>query len=180
MSFLSGVAEQFAIAEAKLRAWSSVDGEDSTDESYDEDFAGGTDSGEGDIPCQCCQQRWNLLTGLVVQSSAFVLERETQNVLSLEKGRGEGQTVQTVLDIPRAGLTTLVSGQSAVGNGRGSFSIGAEPSLQLGFEILQVKVAQLCLTLCDPRDYTVHGILQPRILEWVAFPFSRGSSHSRD
>uniref|UniRef100_G1QCE5 Family with sequence similarity 131 member A n=1 Tax=Myotis lucifugus TaxID=59463 RepID=G1QCE5_MYOLU len=39
-----GVAEQFAIAEAKLRAWSSVDGEDSTDESYDEDFAGGTDS----------------------------------------------------------------------------------------------------------------------------------------
>ncbi|XP_072818256.1 protein FAM131A isoform X2 [Vicugna pacos] len=42
--FAAGVAEQFAIAEAKLRAWSSVDGEDSTDESYDEDFAGGTDS----------------------------------------------------------------------------------------------------------------------------------------
>ena len=29
---------------------------------------------------------------------------------------------------------------------------------------------------CDPIDYTVHGILQARILEWVAFPFSRGSS----
>ena len=29
-------------------------------------------------------------------------------------------------------------------------------------------------------DYTVHGILQARILEWVAFPFSRGSSHPRD
>ncbi|XP_012312911.1 protein FAM131A isoform X1 [Aotus nancymaae] len=42
--FAAGVAEQFAIAEAKLRAWSSVDGEDSTDDSYDEDFAGGTDS----------------------------------------------------------------------------------------------------------------------------------------
>jgi len=28
----------------------------------------------------------------------------------------------------------------------------------------------------DPMDYTVHGILQARILEWVAFPFSRGSS----
>jgi hypothetical protein len=41
------VAEQFAIAEAKLRAWSSVDGDDSTDDSYDEDFAGGTDTGEG-------------------------------------------------------------------------------------------------------------------------------------
>lgn len=49
MSSPTGVAEQFAIAEAKLRAWSSVDGEDSTDESYDEDFAGGTDSGEGTL-----------------------------------------------------------------------------------------------------------------------------------
>ena len=29
-------------------------------------------------------------------------------------------------------------------------------------------------------DYTVHGILQFRILEWVAFPFSRGSSQPRD
>ena len=29
-------------------------------------------------------------------------------------------------------------------------------------------------------DYTVHGILQARILEWVAFPFSRGSSHPRE
>ena len=40
----------------------------------------------------------------------------------------------------------------------------------------EVKVPQLCLTLCDPMDYTVHGILQARILEWVAFPFPRGSS----
>ena len=30
-----------------------------------------------------------------------------------------------------------------------------------------------CPTLCDPIDFTVHGILQARILEWVAFPFSR-------
>ena len=39
----------------------------------------------------------------------------------------------------------------------------------------KVKVAQLCLTLCDHMVYMVHGILQARILEWVAFPFSRGS-----
>ena len=45
---------------------------------------------------------------------------------------------------------------------------------------LKVKVTQLCLTLCDPMDSTVHGILQVRILEWVAFPFSRGSSQPRD
>ena len=43
-----------------------------------------------------------------------------------------------------------------------------------------VKVAQSCLTLCNPMDYTVHGVLQARILEWVAIPFSRGSSQSRD
>ena len=36
------------------------------------------------------------------------------------------------------------------------------------------KVAQSCPTLCDPTDYTAHGILQARTLEWVAFPFSRG------
>ena len=45
---------------------------------------------------------------------------------------------------------------------------------------LEVKVAQLCPTLCDPMDYTIHGILQARILEWVAFPFSRESSQPRD
>ena len=43
-----------------------------------------------------------------------------------------------------------------------------------------VGVTQLCLILCDPMDYTVHGILQARILEWVAVPFSRGSSLPRD
>ena len=44
----------------------------------------------------------------------------------------------------------------------------------------EVKVAQSCLTLCDPMDYTVHRLLQVRILQWVAFPFSRGSSQLRD
>ena len=44
----------------------------------------------------------------------------------------------------------------------------------------EVKVTQSCPTLYDPMDYTVHGILQARILEWVAFPFSRGSSQPRD
>ena len=44
----------------------------------------------------------------------------------------------------------------------------------------EVKVAQSCPTLCDPKDYTVHGTLQARTLEWVALPFSRGSSQPRD
>ena len=45
---------------------------------------------------------------------------------------------------------------------------------------VKVKVSQFCPTLWDPMDCIVHGILQARILEWVAFPFSRGSSQPRD
>ena len=48
-----------------------------------------------------------------------------------------------------------------------------------------VWVAQLCPTLCKPMDCSlpgssVHGILQARILEWAAIPFSRGSSQPKD
>ena len=47
------------------------------------------------------------------------------------------------------------------------------------------SLAQSCPTLCDPMDRrppgsSIHGILQARILEWVAIPFSRGSSRPRD
>ena len=45
---------------------------------------------------------------------------------------------------------------------------------------VKVKVAQSCPALCDPMDCIVHGILQARILEWVTFPFSKGSSQPRD
>ena len=46
---------------------------------------------------------------------------------------------------------------------------------------VKVLVAQSCLTLCDPMDYSlpgssVHGVFQARILEWVVIPFSRGFS----
>ena len=50
----------------------------------------------------------------------------------------------------------------------------ASPTSGIGLWVhlpcLKVKVIQLCPTLCDPMNYTVHGILQARILEWVAFP----------
>ena len=53
------------------------------------------------------------------------------------------------------------------------------PPINLKYRLLKgkvkVKVTQSCPTLCDPTDYTVHGILQARILELVAFPFSRKS-----
>ena len=49
----------------------------------------------------------------------------------------------------------------------------------------QAKSLQSCPTLCDPMDcrppgFSVHGILQARILEWVAMPSSKESSQSRD
>ena len=58
-------------------------------------------------------------------------------------------------------------------------------SLPLSHLKVKVLVAQSCLTFCDPRDCgppgpSVHGILQARILEWVAIPYSSWSSPSRD
>ena len=52
-------------------------------------------------------------------------------------------------------------------------------------DVVSCVCAQLCLTLCDPMDYSppgssVHGIHQARILEWVAISFSRESSRPRD
>ena len=49
---------------------------------------------------------------------------------------------------------------------------------------VHAKLLQSCLTLCDPMDCSppsssVHGILQARLLEWVAMPSSRGSSRPR-
>ena len=49
----------------------------------------------------------------------------------------------------------------------------------------RAKLLQLCLTVCDPIDYSppgssIHGILQARIMEWVAILFSRASSQPRD
>ena len=70
-----------------------------------------------------------------------------------------------------------VPGQAggACGQESGGDNVQSETSKE-GLKV-KVKVAHLCLTLCN---YTVHGILQARILEWEAFPFSRGSSQARD
>ena len=46
-------------------------------------------------------------------------------------------------------------------------------------ESYPLKVAQSCPTLCDPMDCIVHRILYARILDWVAFPFSRVFSQPR-
>ena len=60
-----------------------------------------------------------------------------------------------------------------------------ETKIMLSLLTVKVLVTQSCPTLCDPMDcsppgFSVHGIRQAGILEWVAIPFSRGSSQSRD
>ena len=77
---------------------------------------------------------------------------------------------------------------SATMRGSQKLWVGGESILSLRFRIMhkgfwglmKVKFAQLCPTLRNPMDYTVHGILQARILERVAIPSSRGSSQPRD
>ena len=59
------------------------------------------------------------------------------------------------------------------------------PVVMYGCEVKWSEVAQSCLTLCNPMDYSlsgssVHGILQARMLEWVAISYSMGLSQSRD
>ena len=69
---------------------------------------------------------------------------------------------------------------SGVDGGRGDMD--KEDWTRLG---VSAKSLQLYPTLCNPMDYSlpgssVHGILQARILEWVAMPSSRGTSQPRD
>ena len=67
------------------------------------------------------------------------------------------------------------------------FSLKVFPPLFFPLKVclFQKVCAQMCPTLCDPMDCSpsgssVHGILQARVLEWVAISFSRGSSWPRD
>ena len=74
------------------------------------------------------------------------------------------------------------------------FSVFADSVVSISLNLLPMiaaliaamcSVAQSCLTLCDLEDYSlpgssVHGISQARVLQWVAIPFSGGSSRSRD
>ena len=65
------------------------------------------------------------------------------------------------------------------------FSLGRHGCLDFMDEEIKTGGVSSRLTLCDPMDYSppgssVQGILQAKILEWVAIPFSRGSSQLRD
>ena len=94
----------------------------------------------------------------------------------MENSERDGETGETVADLLFLGSKITADGDC---------SHETKKQLLLGRKAManlevKVKVTQLCHSaLCDPMDYTVHGILQARILKWVAFPFSRGSSQPR-
>ena len=78
-------------------------------------------------------------------------------------------------------LAVTADGGSEQGRGKATGQLGICQRSQEAVKVKwKVKVAQSCPTLCNSTDYTVHGILQARILEWVAVPFSKGSSQPRD
>ena len=62
-----------------------------------------------------------------------------------------------------------------------SFTVSEAGQRQVSYDITYGRESRSVVSdaLSPPKDYTVHGILQARILEWVAFPFSRGSSQPR-
>ena len=71
----------------------------------------------------------------------------------------------------RSGLSDFQGFQARAESGRGN-----------GYPTVLIMRVQSCLALCDPMDHSppgssVQGILQARILEWIAMPSSRGNSH---
>ena len=88
----------------------------------------------------------------------------------------DGETVETVADFTFMGSKITTDGD---------FSHEMKRCLLLRSKVMfaaAAKLCQSCLTLCDPRDGSppgspVPGILQARMLEWVAISFSRGSSN---
>ena len=96
-------------------------------------------------------------------------------------GRSTGEEIGYPLQYSRASLVAqLVKNLPAVQE-TWVQSLGCQDPLEkVQATAAAAKSLQSCPTLCDLVDYTVRGILQTRMLEWVAFPFSRGSSQPRD
>ena len=95
-------------------------------------------------------------------------------------------TQQVVSEWPRCSRQCSGHEGAAAGNWRPSLHFsGREIRNKEHIVLCRAKSFQSCPALCSPMDCSptgssVHGILQARILEWLAMPSSRGSSQSRD
>ena len=93
--------------------------------------------------------------------------------------KNENHDVFLILASPSITILSIYSTPGFLGNHYLELWVVISSFFFLVLKNLKVKVVQSCPTLCDPIDYRVHGILQARILDWVAFPCSRGSSQPR-
>ena len=106
--------------------------------------------------------------------------------LPLLRSRGHfSRLFQSLLLIPQVSPNITSSEMTPNLAGWHSLSLSSRFCSVLFLSESESEVAQLYPTLCDPMDCgppgsSVHGILQARILEWVAIPFSRESSRPRD
>ena len=122
--------------------------------------------------CVCVYVSQSVMSDSLQSHGLYVTH---QAPLSMEFSRQEywiGLPLPSPGDLPNPGIEP---GSPALQTD----SLPPEPLVQFS------SVTQSCLTLCDPMDSSlagsfVHGILQARILEWVAISFSRGSSQSKD
>ena len=126
------------------------------------DFA---QSGDG---CQCWQSRKSSLHLLFLETFLETWDsgRWNEGAVAPPPALLAAALWSTLLFYKCTGFIGLCSNSLAIGK-----VIGRES---------EVKVTQSCPTLFDSMDYTVHEILQARILEWVAMLFSRGSFQSKD
>ena len=92
---------------------------------------------------------------------------------------GQGTRIPQAMQLSQKQINSSKSHKKSRVWGRDSFKKKKKKNRLILAE-KKVKVTHSCQTLCDPMDYIAHGILQARILKWVAVPFSRGSSQPRD
>ncbi|XP_043926344.1 protein FAM131A isoform X2 [Protopterus annectens] len=154
--FAAGVAEQFAIAEAKLRAWSSIDGDDSNDDSYDEDFLLANDSTQ---PADVAVQRpsANYLTDFLHSHLCQLTVRQS----SCEQESDSSQTVSpeticsslcSLEDHPLLKELGPPSELAAKLFGSGPLARQLISKLQLGGESAFRNLGQL---ICEDSSYSV-------------------------
>ena len=123
--------------------------------------------------CLPVYSRWEL------QYVSYSCEKTVYILIILKKKKSlflEGPSL-----VPPSPPLYFSSSLASLSRGSCSFSTPLS-TLQL---VVVMLLTQSCLTLCDPTDCSppdssVHGILQARILKWVAMPSSRGSSRPRD
>ena len=132
----------------------------------------------------CSSSKVSLVLCLCLLRSVHWLEKAS----SQEDGKGMGSSATKGPKVKLGSVFKVCMWSLQVFYKNGMF--GVENTLDVGTQSIDLKkvkvlVVQICPTLCDPMEgsppsSSVHGILQIRILEWVAIPFSRESSWSRN